>query len=131
MPKKQLDQHRAALNKRRRELEDDLAEALRNREEVAVQSAPDEIDMAQLTAQRELAISNLDRVSNLLRDVKEALQRIADGTYGTCLSCEEPIAPKRLNAVPWTRYCVRCQEAEDEKRRRHTPYFSEELGDAA
>jgi DnaK suppressor protein len=46
-----------------------------------------------------------------LRLVNEALDRIDSGDYGICLACEEPIAPKRLNALPWARYCVNCQES--------------------
>jgi|SRR5215471_3046354 len=45
-----------------------------------------------------------------LRMVEEALDRLDSGDYGTCLSCDEPIAPKRLAAIPWARYCVTCQE---------------------
>ena len=46
-----------------------------------------------------------------LRLIEEALDRLDSGDYGICLSCEEPIPPKRLLAVSWARYCVRCQEA--------------------
>src|SRR5215471_2101975 len=46
----------------------------------------------------------------LLREVDGALHRIDNGNYGICLECEEPISPKRLDAVPWARYCVPCQE---------------------
>jgi DnaK suppressor protein len=67
----------------------------------------------QLAGERELAIRNLDRESNLLRNVRGALGRIADGSYGICMHCEEEIKPKRLDAVPWTKYCIRCQEAAD------------------
>ncbi|HTX38793.1 MAG TPA: TraR/DksA C4-type zinc finger protein [Bryobacteraceae bacterium] len=45
-----------------------------------------------------------------LRLVDEALDRIDSGDYGVCLECEQPIAPKRLQAVSWARYCVKCQE---------------------
>jgi len=45
-----------------------------------------------------------------LRLVDEALDRLTTGGYGVCQACEEPIAPKRLEAVPWARYCLRCQE---------------------
>jgi DnaK suppressor protein len=47
----------------------------------------------------------------LLREIADALERIEHGTYGVCLECEEPISAKRLEAVPWARYCVTCQEA--------------------
>ena len=67
----------------------------------------------QLASERELAIRSLDRDSQLLRKVRTALARIADGSYGVCLHCEEEINPKRLAAVPWTAYCIQCQEASD------------------
>jgi DnaK suppressor protein len=45
-----------------------------------------------------------------LRQVEEALDRLDAGDYGICLACEEAIAEKRLQALPWARYCVTCQE---------------------
>ena len=47
----------------------------------------------------------------LLREISDALHRIDQGTYGICMECEEPISSKRLDAVPWARFCVTCQEA--------------------
>jgi DnaK suppressor protein len=49
----------------------------------------------------------------LLRKVRAALSRIDEGIYGICQQCEEDISPKRLNAVPWVPYCIRCQETAD------------------
>ena len=46
----------------------------------------------------------------LLREVEGALERLRDGTYGTCMECGMPVARKRLEALPWARYCVTCQE---------------------
>jgi len=46
----------------------------------------------------------------LLREIADALHRIDQDIYGTCMECEEPISTKRLEAVPWARYCVTCQE---------------------
>jgi DnaK suppressor protein len=46
----------------------------------------------------------------LLREISSALHRIDDGTYGTCPECDEPISAKRLDALPWARFCVKCQE---------------------
>jgi DnaK suppressor protein len=60
-----------------------------------------------------LAIRNLDRDSNMLRNVRGALARVADGSYGICLHCEEDIKLKRLDALPWAKYCIKCQEAAD------------------
>ena len=58
---------------------------------------------------------NDESVSLQLRLIEEALDRLDSGDYGTCLSCEQPIPPKRLHAVSWARYCVRCQEAGAER----------------
>ena len=91
----------------------ELAGGLRNREGIAIEKAADALDEVQLAVERELAISNLDRDSHLLRDVRDALRRINDQCYGTCLRCESEISPKRLAAVPWTAYCIKCQEAAD------------------
>lgn len=46
----------------------------------------------------------------LLREIQESLLRMDAGNYGLCLECDEPISQKRLEAIPWARHCVRCQE---------------------
>jgi len=119
MRQTELEKYRGMLEAKQA----DLAAGLRNREDIAIEKTPDAIDEVQLAGERELAIRNLDRESNLLRNVRGALIRMADGSYGICLHCEEEIKPKRLDAVPWTKYCIRCQEASD----RHE--FEAESGD--
>jgi DnaK suppressor protein len=109
MTQTELNKYRAILEAKMA----DLSAGLRNREDIAIEKTPDALDEVQLAGERELAIRNLDRESNLLRNVRSALGRVADGSYGVCLHCEEDIKTKRLDAVPWTRYCIRCQEAAD------------------
>ena len=48
--------------------------------------------------------------AKILQAIDEALNRIDQGTYGICRDCGEPIAPARLNAIPWTRVCITCKE---------------------
>jgi DnaK suppressor protein len=91
----------------------ELSGALRNREEIVIEKAPDAIDEVQQMGERELAVRNLDRDSKMLRLIRQALARAANGTYGLCLHCEEEIMPKRLAALPWAAYCIRCQEKID------------------
>lgn len=91
----------------------ELTGVLRNRDEIVIEKAPDAIDEVQLAGERELAIRNLDRDSNMLRQIRRALARVADGSYGVCLHCEEEISPKRVNAVPWAAFCIKCQEQVD------------------
>lgn len=109
MTKTELNRYKHILEERFAE----LATVLRNREGIAIEKSPDALDEVQHAAERELAIRNLDRESNLLRNVKRALQRIKNGSFGVCVHCEEPINSKRLQAVPWTAYCIRCQELAD------------------
>jgi DnaK suppressor protein len=48
--------------------------------------------------------------AKILRNIEEALWRLENGTYGICRECNEPIAPARLNAIPWARLCITCKE---------------------
>src|SRR5579871_2448055 len=109
MTKTELEKFKTILEAKQAE----LSNAVRNRDDIAIEKTPDAIDEVQLAGERELAIRNLDREAGLLRQVRGALARIADGSYGTCLHCEEDIKVKRLEAVPWAAYCIRCQEAAD------------------
>jgi DnaK suppressor protein len=70
-----------------------------------------EDDQAQLSHDEfvSLRMNGLDY--GQLRLVEEALDRLDTGDYGVCLECDEPIAEKRLRALPWARYCVACQES--------------------
>ena len=109
MTKSEFSKYRKALEAEQAE----LAQLVRNREGIAIEKSPDALDEVQYAAERELAIRNLDRESNLLRNVRAALRRIDEGTFGVCLHCEEDISPKRLAAVPWTPFCIQCQEIAD------------------
>jgi DnaK suppressor protein len=112
MTKTEVNKYKQILEAKKKE----LAQVLRNREGIAIEKSPDALDEVQHAAERELAIRTLDRESNLLRQVKGALQRVEDGTFGVCMHCEEDISPKRLNAVPWAAYCIQCQEIADRNR---------------
>lgn len=106
MTKAQLDEYRALLEAKQKE----LMGGLRKREGIEIEAQPDEFDEAQRTAERELLILTLDRGSIQLRAVRAALARIADDSFGICLQCDEPISPRRLAVVPWAPLCLKCQE---------------------
>ncbi len=65
--------------------------------------------------QRDLALH--DRAAVHLEDVESALARIDAGTYGACVDCGRPVAPERLEALPWAARCIECQAAYDRQRR--------------
>jgi DnaK suppressor protein len=83
------------------------------RADIVIQQAPDALDQTQYAAERDLTVSLLNRESEMAHRVQGALQRMVDGTYGICLSCEDPISPKRLVAVPWADLCLHCQARAD------------------
>ena len=91
----------------------ELQNVIRNREALAIEMSPDELDRIQHATERELAIDNIQRDFSRLREVQAALRRIDTGAFGVCVDCGEDIVRKRLAAVPWTRSCIACQEAAD------------------
>jgi DnaK suppressor protein len=109
MTKNELDRFRAILTAKVAEFE----RFTRHREGIAIERSADQLDEIQAASERALAVSNLDREFSQLRNARAALRRIQEGSFGTCLQCDEEINPKRLAAMPWATFCIRCQEAID------------------
>lgn len=107
-----LDDFRRTLEAKRRELMSNTAD----RDEIRIENAAEDFDRLQQQLNREVAIRNLDRESTLLKSVQSALHRIQDESFGICLRCDEEIPEKRLKALPWAAYCVKCQEIVDRQR---------------
>ena len=112
MTKTELNLFRRILENRQTE----LASTRKNRETLAIDTSPDELDRIQHASDRDMAIGNLERDSSRLLEVRAALRRIAASTFGICIHCEENISPKRLAAVPWASFCIACQEACDHEK---------------
>ena len=127
MTKTEINKFKEVLEAKQAE----LAQVLRNRDGITIEKSPDALDEVQNAAERELAIRNLDRESQLLRNVRAALHRIDEGTFGICLHCEEDISPKRLHAVPWAPYCIQCQEIADRNQDEGNESFDDLLVNAA
>src|SRR3954471_7409146 len=71
---------------------------------------PDPVDLAVRNYSKNVMLAVSENDSRQLILINEALERIDDEEYGTCLNCEKEIKPKRLDAIPWARYCLDCQE---------------------
>src|SRR5260370_11767247 len=127
MTKSELNKFKKILETKQEELE----RIVRNRDAITIEKSTDALDEVQNAAERELAIRNLDRESNLLRNVRAALHRMNEGMFGVCLHCEEDISPKRLNAVPWAPYCIACQETADRNQEEGSESFDDLLVNAA
>ena len=111
--------------------EAELDRELRKRDGIAIEKSADQMDEIQYASERELAMRNVDRESHLLRQVKAALGRVHDGSFGTCAECESAISPRRLVALPWALLCIQCQEASDRDRQERAESLGEALGNAA
>ncbi len=100
--------YRTMLLKKRQEL---LASSQRRPEALASnQQTPDEVEFAIRSAQTDLTAATLELRSRMLKEVENALRRVAGGSYGVCEGCGDGISANRLKAIPWARYCLTCQE---------------------
>jgi RNA polymerase-binding protein DksA len=70
-------------------------------------------DMATATLDREIDYTLEENSERLLNAIDAALQRIEDGTYGTCQTCGQPIGAERLDALPYTTQCIDCKRREE------------------
>ena len=102
-----------ALRKKQQELHDSY-----ERDKAAGNAQPDDgiqdlADKAASAYSKELNFSLSDTERNLLMMIDESFNRINAGTYGTCSNCGTTIGEKRLQAVPWTPFCIDCQELQE------------------
>jgi DnaK suppressor protein len=111
MKQTDVNEYRMLLMTKREE----VAGKLPRREDLWIVQSNEQIETIQLAGQREFAACTLERETRSLVQIGAALKRIDDGEYGICLDCEEPIAPKRLAAVPWAEYCLHCQKIRDDE----------------
>lgn len=107
------EKFRKRLLAKQEELVHDLARNRQVTEETVDEQAQDMVDRATSAYTREFAfsLSESDRRTLLLID--QALLRIDQGTYGVCVHCQGHMQEKRLEAVPWARHCIDCQELQD------------------
>lgn len=98
-----------------------LQEAGKTREEMTdteINGAfPDPNDRATLESDRGLELRIRDRERKLISKIQKALEKIAEGTYGECEVCGEPIGFKRLDARPVTEHCIECKKSAEEEER--------------
>jgi len=113
MDKKKMKTYRDRLLERRESLVSQVTEAELSSRERDMEATQDPADMAANAYTKELLISMSDNDRMLLGLIDEALARVESGDYGECVNCAEPIQEKRLNAVPWARYCLRCQDMKE------------------
>lgn len=91
-------------------LERAMHSAVREGRQSSTDDLQDAADHAVQSYQKELLFLQGTQGHSQLGQVRLALERLADGEFGECLQCGNPIGEKRLEAVPWTAHCIACQE---------------------
>jgi DnaK suppressor protein len=110
-PKPKTAMYKRVLEKKAEEVRHSMS-AQKAAQVVARLDVPsDEGDLSQQHHEEWIFLNRNTIDMKLLREIADALHRIEMGQYGVCMECEEQISIKRLDAVPWARYCVACQEA--------------------
>ena len=110
MDKRRVRVFRDRLMDRRQSLVGQVQQAELYSRERDAEATQDPADMAANAYTKELLVSMSDNDRQLLNLIDEALERMDDSGYGKCVRCGQPLPEKRLEAVPWARHCVRCQE---------------------
>jgi DnaK suppressor protein len=110
MDKKKLDQFKKKLETRQQELRRTVSRTEQDGRTVDEDSAQDIADRAASSYTKEFLFHQSNNDRQILAMVEGALSRIREGSFGECISCGKEINAKRLDAVPWTRHCIECQE---------------------
>ena len=105
-----VESMRQKLESHRRESLQTLAQLGRETRSPEPDDTQDSADLSTANASKELLFERSSQRRTMLRLIEAALQRIADGSFGVCVSCGDEIRPRRLQALPWTQFCLRCQE---------------------
>ncbi|HUK88836.1 MAG TPA: TraR/DksA family transcriptional regulator [Blastocatellia bacterium] len=110
MDKKKLDYFRKRLEERQQQLKRNVTRTEQDGRAADQDSAQDVADRAASSYNKEFLFHQSNNERQLLQMVEGALSRLNEGIFGQCISCGKEINPKRLEAVPWTRHCIECQE---------------------
>ena len=110
MDKKKLDAFKKRLETRLQELRRIVNRTQADGRSADEDSTQDIADRAASSYNKEFLFSQSNNERQLLQMVEKALARIREGSFGECINCGKEINAKRLEAVPWTRHCIDCQE---------------------
>lgn len=105
---------KARLERQRQEILDLYVHDLREGQKANDNGAEDLVDRANDAYAREFMLSLSGGERDRLFEIDDALARLDSGEYGTCSSCDKKIGGRRLQAVPWARYCIDCQELSEQ-----------------
>ena len=115
MKPKEIEQLRDKLENQRQESMRFLDRLRNESRSLDIDSAQDSADWCVVNLFKESLFEQSSQKRTTLRLIEAALDRISKGTFGICVACEEEIQTRRLQAVPWTQFCLSCQEELEEE----------------
>lgn len=110
IPSQSVRHYKERLLQQKNALERSTLLAVEQGRETVTEEAQDSADQAVFSYQKELLYTRGTHDHGQLTMVKQALERLKDGSFGECVECGNQIGAKRLEALPWTPYCIDCQE---------------------
>ncbi len=115
MTKKEKQAYRKTLLEQKEKIVRKLSQFYNESKEVETDIAQDVVDKAESSYTKEFLLSLSDAEREQLRLLDAALRRLETAEFGLCQMCGRPIGKKRLNALPWTPYCINCQQKKEEE----------------
>jgi DnaK suppressor protein len=114
LTKKEKQAYRKSLLEQKEKIVKKLSQFYNESKEVESDIAQDVVDKAESSYTKEFLLSLSDTERELLSLIDAALKRLETKEFGVCQMCGRPIGKKRLAAVPWTPYCIDCQQKTEE-----------------
>lgn len=117
MDQREIERLRQKLESQRHETRRFLRDVEQETQALDADSVQDSADRSVISLSKEFLFERSSRRRTDLRLIETALKRIAEGSFGICVGCGDDIQSRRLEALPWTQFCLRCQgELEEEIR---------------
>jgi len=114
MDKKRAEVYKKRLIAKQEELMQTVTKSEQDGRQADEEATQDVADKAANAYTKEFLFHQSDDNRRILQLVSEALQRLNNGAYGMCVACHEEVQAKRLDAVPWARHCLECQEKQEQ-----------------
>jgi DnaK suppressor protein len=113
MDKKKVEIYKKRLLTKQEDLLRQVSKSEKDGREADEEATQDIADKAVNSYTKEFLFHQSHENRRILQLISEALDRMKAGTYGLCVECGQEVQQKRLDAVPWARHCIECQEKQD------------------
>lgn len=113
MDKRKVERYKKQLLAKQEEIRRMVVRSDQDGREAHGEIIQDSADRAANSYTKEFLFHQSDDNRRILQLIQDALRRAEDGSYGICVECQQNVQAKRLNAVPWARHCIECQEKQE------------------